>query len=106
MISLNSLQSSYYFEGVYLGETGHRSQALKDKAVELRLRKYLLTDISAKLNVSSDRVAKWCVEILGKEKAEEVSQELYSVAQGRNSEEKEERKIKISELIANDEKRK
>ncbi len=57
---LNSFKSSNTFEGIFIGETGYRSNALKSKALDMKLKGCLLIDISEALNVSYDRVAKWC----------------------------------------------
>lgn len=56
----NSFKSENTFEGVYVGETGYRSNALKSKAIDMKVKGCLLIEISEALNVSYDRIAKWC----------------------------------------------
>ena len=61
-MQIANILSNYKAEAP-MRDTGWRSQELKDKAVELRLKGNSLLEISELLFIHADTAAKWCKEI-------------------------------------------
>lgn len=92
---IGNLLSSYKSESP-MRDTGWRSQELKNKAIELRLKLTPLKDIADKLFITSETAARWCREILGRDEAFIISKKVDLMSR---QESKEQRKVKMVSLL-------
>ncbi len=92
---VKNFESENTFEGVSTENHCWRPEELKQKAVEMREGGALFTEISEALSISKNTATKWCIKILGRKKANEISKKI-------KDDKTKENKRKLKELFETD----